>query len=936
MADVFSLVGKITLDYSDAVKGLDSISEKASDTAEALDKTDKSAQDAGNSAKQSGKDAESASGGFTIWKGVISDLTSKAIQGLIAKCAELGNKMIDLTKQAVGNYADYEQLVGGVETLFGKSADTVVKYAEGAYKTAGLSSNEYMETVTSFSASLLQGLNGDTAKAAEIANLAITDMSDNANKMGTSMGDIQNAYQGFAKQNYTMLDNLKLGYGGTQSEMIRLINDSGVLNEKIESLDGISFDTMIQAIHKIQDNMGITGTTALEAGTTISGSWGSVQALFENILTKVGGQLAPTILDFLQQLAVWLEKVDWDKFAQSLGDAFSSALDWLQQVDFESFFETAFDTLQQFITGLAEFIPHAVSFIQHVSKIITHMGELAPVIIGVATALGVFKAGLAISALISTVSNGIKAFRAANEGATVAQALLNSTMLANPFVLIAALIAGVVAAIIVLWNTNEDFRNAVIKAWEAIKSFLLSAWNTIKSTAETVWNGIVNLISGLMTSIQNTISNVWNTIKTVTQTVWNAITSVISNILTGIKDTFTSIWDAITSAISTAWQTIQNIVQVGILLIKEIISAAFQILTVPWRFIWENFGSYLTDAWEAIKSTISSALEAIRTVISNVWNAILAVLTPIVNAIKTGITNAWNTVSNVTSTVMNAVKTVISNIWNAIKAFISSVVSAISSTVSSAWNSVKSITSSVMNAVKSVISSVWNAIKSVITSVMNSIKSTVSSIWNGIKSTISNVINGIKSTISSGLNSAKSTVTNIFNSIKNTISNVMNGAKNVVGNAISAIRSKFNFSWSLPKLKLPHPKISGSFSLNPPSVPHFSIDWYAKAMKDGMIMNQPTVFGFNPATNSLMAGGEAGSETVVGTESLMSMIRNAVSSEMENLVDLLYRILDILSQFLPELQNMQVVLDDGTLVGRLTPAIDRELGRISGHKERGN
>lgn len=208
-----------------------------------------------------------------------------------------------LTKMSVSAYADYEQLVGGVETLFKESASTVEAYAANAFQTAGLSANAYMETVTSFSASLLQGLGGDTAQAAEVANTAITDMADNANKMGTSMQSIQDAYQGFAKQNYTMLDNLKLGYGGTQSEMIRLINDSGILNEKISDLDNVTFDQMIEAIHVIQTNMGITGTTAKEAATTIEGSWNSLKAAWENLMVGFAdgsqdlGSLLQTVVD---------------------------------------------------------------------------------------------------------------------------------------------------------------------------------------------------------------------------------------------------------------------------------------------------------------------------------------------------------------------------------------------------------------------------------------------------------------------------------------------------------------------------------------------------------------------------------------------------------------------------------------------------------------
>ena len=196
-----------------------------------------------------------------------------------------------IIKQSVESYASYEQLIGGVETLFGDSAYRIKKYADEAYTNAGMSANEYMETVTGFSASLLQGLGGNTAEAAEIANQAIIDMSDNANKMGTDMESIKNAYQGFAKQNYTMLDNLKLGYGGTNAEMARLINDSGVLAGVMEvtadTVNDVSFDKIIEAINVVQTEMGITGTTAEEAATTIEGSVASMKSAWKNLMTEI-------------------------------------------------------------------------------------------------------------------------------------------------------------------------------------------------------------------------------------------------------------------------------------------------------------------------------------------------------------------------------------------------------------------------------------------------------------------------------------------------------------------------------------------------------------------------------------------------------------------------------------------------------------------------
>lgn len=209
---------------------------------------------------------------------LIADFTKKSF-----------NAVKDIVGGAINSYADYEQLVGGVETLFKGSAAKVQKYAAQSYKTTGLSANKYMETVTSFSASLIQGLEGDTDQAAEYANIAIVDMADNANKLGTDMGTIQSAYQAFAKQNWTLLDNLKLGYGGTEKEMVRLINDSGILSHEIESMDGITFDQIILAIHEIQSEMGITGATAQEAASTISGSKTSLKAAWEDLLAAVGG-----------------------------------------------------------------------------------------------------------------------------------------------------------------------------------------------------------------------------------------------------------------------------------------------------------------------------------------------------------------------------------------------------------------------------------------------------------------------------------------------------------------------------------------------------------------------------------------------------------------------------------------------------------------------
>lgn len=267
--DVFDLFAKITLDSSEYEKGLKNAKSSASGLTGLF-----------------GKVGSAAS---TVGKGIFNVATNVAKVSVAATTAG-ATAISALTGLAINSYADYEQLVGGVETLYKTSADKVQQYAADAYKTAGLSANEYMNTATTFAASLVSSLGGDTEQAAELANTAIGDMSDNANKMGTDMESIQNAYNGFSKQNYTMLDNLKLGYGGTKQEMQRLLDDANKLNAAQGNYTKYSIDSyadVVSAIHDVQNAMGITGTTAKEASTTIQGSLSAAKAAWANLVTGV-------------------------------------------------------------------------------------------------------------------------------------------------------------------------------------------------------------------------------------------------------------------------------------------------------------------------------------------------------------------------------------------------------------------------------------------------------------------------------------------------------------------------------------------------------------------------------------------------------------------------------------------------------------------------
>lgn len=411
------------------------------DNRDAIDGLGREVEDAGDAMEEAGQSAVSF--GDLLKANIISDFV---VEGL----RKISDGLKDFVKTSIGNFGDYEQLIGGVETLFKNSSGQVQAYAQNAFKTAGLSANEYMDTVTSFSASLLQGLQGDTAKAAELANLAITDMADNANKMGTDMASIQYAYQGFAKQNYTMLDNLKLGYGGTQEEMIRLINDSGVLNEKIESLDNVTFDQIIEAIHEVQTQIGITGTTAKEAEETIQGSTAAMKSAWDNFLIGVasGDQ-------------------DVDKlFSDFVSSAETAASNILPVIG------TIVQELGSMVgLELPDIAPENIT--EGVIKFASAVKELVPFLTGATAAMVAYKGASSISGIIDLLINATK-------NQTLAQAALNAVMNANPFVLVATLIAGLVTALVTLYMTNETFRNKVNAAWTSVTTTISNAVTRVK------------------------------------------------------------------------------------------------------------------------------------------------------------------------------------------------------------------------------------------------------------------------------------------------------------------------------------------------------------------------------------------------------------------------------------------------------------------------
>ena len=542
----------------------------------------------------------------------ISKLGGIASTGLKATGAALGAAsagVAALAKKALDAYASYEQLTGGVETLFKTSANKVMDYANVAYKTAGMSANQYMETVTSFSASLLQGLGGDTAAAAEVANTAIIDMSDNANKMGTSMDMIQNAYQGFAKQNYTMLDNLKLGYGGTQAEMARLINESGVLGDTMtvtaKTVNEVSFDKIIEAIHVIQDRMGITGTTAKEAASTIEGSVAAMKSSWQNLLTGMA--------DDSQNFDVLM-----NNFVESASIAASNILPRLEII----------------LGGIGQLI----------AKIAPVISTALPTLVEtVLPALLMAGAGL-LQGLLQGLITALPALLSA--GADVVQQLIQGILSGLPLFTQAAvdIIQGLAS------NIEQSLPTLIQTGLKTLLAFSESLRSNFGQLVDAALELIIALGNGIIAALPELI-------KTVPQ--------IVTNIAGIINDNAPKlILTALTLIKNLAMGLIQAIPEV-VKAIPEIIEA---IVAVFIAFNWVNLGkqiiTFLKNGITAMKTAVGdsarSIYDSIMNVIKNLPSKLAELgrggITGFINGIKSLISSAGSAASSIANAVINALK----------------------------------------------------------------------------------------------------------------------------------------------------------------------------------------------------------------------------------------------------------------------------------------
>lgn len=794
-----------------------------------------------------------------------SDMVTDAMSALGMKTSD-ANKMVDqMAKTASSTNTSVGQLGEGILTI-GATAKTVKGGTAELNTALGILANNG-----------IKGAEGGT----HLRNVILS---------------LQNPTDGAAK---TME---KLGVQTYDSEgNMRSLND--ILGDLNKSMDGMTSAEKANIIATIFNKTDLASVNALLANT--GDTWTDLQIAIENS----GGaaqQMADTQLDNLKgQLTILKSAVEG--FAISIGDALmpmiknivakiQSFVDWLNNLD---------EGTRQVIVKIGLFVAALGPFLVILGTVISKVG----------VAMQAFsKLGLKLTSLMSN-AGGVSGIMG-KVGAAIGG-------ISAPVVAVVAVIAVLAAAFVHLWRTNEDFRNSIIAIWERIKSVFsgfaqgitdrLNAlgfdFQNFKEVVSAIWNGLCNFLApvfeGVFTQITNILeavlgvitgildvfigiftgnwSQAWEGVKGIFGSVWDFIKNTFTNYMnvvqnvanvvlgwfgtswnevwTGIKDFFVNLWTGITTFFTNLWEGIKNTVQTAIMFIAALFEAAFDIITLPFRFIWENCKEVVIAVWDAIKSKVTTVINAVSTVIS---------------------------------TVMNAIKTVFTTVWNAIKTVVTTVV-----------NAIKTVVTTVFNAIRNTATTVWNAIKTAVTIPINAIKTTVSTVFNSVKSTITSIFNGIKST-----------ATSVWNGIKSAITTPIEAAKNKVKSVVDAIKGFFSgMKLSLPKIKLPHFKVTGKLSIAPPSVPHLSIDWY----KDGGIMTKPTAFGMNGS--SLMMGGEAGAEAILPLSGFYKQLEAMIDSRLN--MTSMEKYLAIIA----DNSSKGIYLDDGTLVGHLLPAIDDGLGK---------
>ena len=557
----------------------------------------------------------------------IGDAVAKAGKVAAAAFAAVGAGAVAAGKMALDSYSDYEQLSGGIKKIFGDAAGQVQRYASQAYETAGLSANDYMRQVSSFSASLKQSFGGDVVAAAERANMAMVDMSDNANVFGSSIEDVQNAYQGFAKQNYTMLDNLKLGYGGTRTEMERLISDANAwerANGRAGDLTIEKFGDVVQAIHDVQEAQGIAGDTAMEASSTIAGSVAMAKAAWENWLTGLGdesvdmGALTDQLLQAIETVAK-----NVGPRVRVIGERIVAALPHVAQLVGQAAYSLlrealvgALDMASDALSGVGVDLPKldASGFDQGVSDIAGTLRQLMPVVAGVAGAFGALS-------VVNGLSNGISAL-----GASVA-------LLANPFALAVVGVGAAAGAIGALYATNEDFR-------EGVDGLLADLQSTLQPVLDAAGAALRQTGDALETSVGPALQTIQPVLSAVAAALAGTVGPALTMVASIVSTVFATAFTVAGAIVSGAMQAIGGVVQMVVGTIQTIVGTFVGLFTGDWSMaadgassVMQGFSNVVIGIFNALTGTLGGILEGIAGLFSSILNGITGVVSGIFGGI---------------------------------------------------------------------------------------------------------------------------------------------------------------------------------------------------------------------------------------------------------------------------------------------------------------
>lgn len=688
------------------------------------------------------KGVEKAKGGalslMDVFSGtLLGNVVSDGLRNVANEITRIGktaaNMAMSIGKASLDSYADYEQLVGGVETLYKDSAGIIENYAKDAYKNVGLSANDYMETSTSFAASLVSSLGGNTEKAAEMANTAISDMSDNANKMGTNIASIQDAYNGFAKQNYTMLDNLKLGYGGTQAEMKRLIKEAAAMKDTQKELGvtvdstSMSYANIVQAIHVVQANMGIMGTTSKEAATTIQGSTASMKSAWENLLTGIADpeqdfqalvdnlvdsvitagnniiprikEIVPTLIDGLSELVTQLApyvsgvimelEPTIEEGLQALFGGLSSVASELQPIvaDVFSFFGDAI------ISGLTSAIENSdFSFLLDIfdnvktaaEEVVPVIEEIAPALVTVGAAVKGWQIGTKIQKMVTAFDEAkvaVSLFSMGLSDAEIAQGALNGTLKASE------VFSGLLTGKISLMTLAQA---AAAKAQAAFNAVLAANPITLVVVAIGALVGILAVLyaknEDFRNSVNGVIENIWAKIEELVawvQPYVEAAMQVIGQVVTQAITDLTPVIQSIGEAFSAAWSLVQTVWAWA----SAFFQAIFQAIVVIFAPFAPIISGFFQGAWIIIQSIWNVAGSFFQTV----FNLITGVFSTIDAVLSGDFQSAWESIQGIFEGAFDFFSTVGQNVVEGIKGGIAAVWGGLVSFVQGLWDGIKSI-----------------------------------------------------------------------------------------------------------------------------------------------------------------------------------------------------------------------------------------------------